>query len=215
MSKGGVNIDPIKRFHEIASPDSIDSMCNIYEVYRAMLYMLGEKISDATIKGFSEAAAHTSSSDRYNYRKSIERQQIWRREFEKVKKIQAKYENDVKLANKIKEKEAREARLAELEEEKLSSVCTFLRPIGWPILSERSGDEVNDDGSNNEMEVLASGLPRLNLVMQVDIMGNFQFEREQSFQSSIGDLPARATFELTNMLYKTTTLAGANENLPR
>ena len=48
--QGAVNIDPIKRFHEIASPDSIDAMCNIYEVYRAMLQMLGEGVTDVFVQ---------------------------------------------------------------------------------------------------------------------------------------------------------------------
>lgn len=37
-----VDVDPFKRFHEIASPDSIEAMCNIFEMYRAMVFMLGE-----------------------------------------------------------------------------------------------------------------------------------------------------------------------------
>jgi hypothetical protein len=121
-------------------------------------------------------------------------------------KIRAEHDALVKQASKIKDKTEREEKLAELENEDTSGVCTFQRPVGWPI-----GEDDGDGG----VEIIASGLPRLGLVMQVDIMGNFKYDREQSFQSSFGDLPARATFELTNMLYKTTTLTGANENLPR
>jgi hypothetical protein len=79
-----VNIDPIKRFHEIASPDSIDAMCNIYEVYRAMLYLLGEGVRDVSVKGFEETAKYTSSNDKYSYSASIKRQQEWRLKFAEV-----------------------------------------------------------------------------------------------------------------------------------
>lgn len=47
-------------------------------------------------------------------------------------------------------------------------------------------------------------------------MGSFHYDQEQSFQSSFGELPDRATFELTNMLYKTGALTGVQDDkLPK
>lgn len=40
--QGSVSVDPIKRFHEIASPDSLEAICSIYEIYRAIVAGLGE-----------------------------------------------------------------------------------------------------------------------------------------------------------------------------
>jgi hypothetical protein len=51
------------------------------------------------------------------------------------------------------------------------------------------------------------------MVLQVDIMGKFTFDTSLvAFQTSLGDLPTRATFELTRMLYKATT---GVDNLPK
>jgi hypothetical protein len=38
--EGAVHVDPFDRMLHIAAPDSIDAVCNIYEVFRSMLWQL-------------------------------------------------------------------------------------------------------------------------------------------------------------------------------
>lgn len=120
----------------------------------------------------------------------------------------AQHAEMVKQAERIKDSGERQNKLEELRSMDCPSVCNLEAPVGWPIIDE--------DLSTEGREVVEkSGLPRLGLIMQVDIMGKFKFERAQAFQGAFGDLPARATFELTSMLYKTTTLTSASESLPK
>lgn len=206
MTQGSVNVDPIKRFHEIASPDSVDAVCNIYEIYRAMVHGIGEGARNISVEGFSEGAPFTSSKDEFNYKASIRAQEEWRKQFATEKKRIQEHADEVKKAERIKDSGEREKRIAELQEEDVGDVCLLPSPVGWPVLEE---------GEGGERVVVTSSLPKLGLVMQVDIMGKFKYDREQSFQSSFGDLPARATFELTSMLYKTTTTTSGSRGLPR
>jgi len=39
-----VHVDPFDRMMHIAAPDSIDAICNIYEMFRSMLSLLPEGI---------------------------------------------------------------------------------------------------------------------------------------------------------------------------
>jgi hypothetical protein len=80
---------------------------------------------------------------------------------------------------------------AELQQDLLNgeSMAALPAPIGWPCY---------DDGDD------ANGLPRLTLVMQVDIPHVLAKCMDMTlFVSMIGDLPCRVTAELTEMLYKT------------
>lgn len=82
----------------------------------------------------------------------------WTKAFTEEKRRIMQHAEDVKKAGLIKDPEQREARIAELESEDLGSVCHLHNPIGWPIMEK--GDE-------GESVAVASGLPRLGLLMQV------------------------------------------------
>jgi hypothetical protein len=92
-------------------------------------------------------------------------------------------------------KEKDPERQAELEQDLLNgdSVALLPPPIGWPCYAD---DDDDDDPKN--------GLPRLTLVMQVDMPPILAKCIDMTvFVSMIGDLPCRVTAELTEMLYKT------------
>ena len=36
-----VRVNPLQRYHEIGTPDSIEAACSVFEMYRAMIYSLG------------------------------------------------------------------------------------------------------------------------------------------------------------------------------
>lgn len=116
----------------------------------------------------------------------------------------------MKKAERIKDAAAREERLAVLGEEKCE-YCNLPSPSGWPII-----DNKESAGGGRPANVLGHGLPHFKLLIQVDFIGKFKFDRDASFQSSLGELPARATFELTGMIYKTTSFSSdGRELLPR
>jgi hypothetical protein len=39
--EGAVNVDPMKRITE-DGPDSLDAICNVFEMYRSMKFLLGK-----------------------------------------------------------------------------------------------------------------------------------------------------------------------------
>ena len=70
------------------------------------------------------------------------------------------------------------------------SMAFLPAPVGWPC-----SDDVDDT---------TSGLPKLSVVMQVDLPASLARCTDMTlFVSLIGDLPCRITAELTDMLYKT------------
>lgn len=129
-----VNIDPFKRFHEIASPDSIEAMCNIFEMYRSMVFMLGDGISEPHVHGFSDTIQLTSGVQEYTYRSSMNAQESWRSGLEEEKK---------RISDRLQEsKRAERAAGGEVGMEESNAIpdsefeCLLPSPVGWPIVLE-------------------------------------------------------------------------------
>jgi hypothetical protein len=119
--------------------------------------------------------------------KSMRAQAKWRKDFvdEQVRVRTRALEKAA--ANKEKDPTKR----AEMEEhlEEADPVAYLNAPIGWPC----SDDEEDE----------ADGLPTFKLVMQVDLPPSLaKCNNMTLFVSMLGDLPARVTAELTEMLYK-------------
>jgi hypothetical protein len=130
----------------------------------------------------------------------MEAQQLWRAEFDSQKTAAAEYKRDMQSIGKEKDEMVRNDLLGRTND--YDPVCYLTAPHCWSV-SNTSGDGV----------VGVAMLPSFRMVMQVDIMGKFTFDTTLvTFQTSLGGLPTRATFELTKMLYKTTTGA---DNLPK
>lgn len=148
--KGAVNIDPNKRFVEVASPDTIDAACNVYEAYRAMRAMLGEGSTEVAIGGFDDTSHQTGEGDPFNYRRSICRQQDWRNEFNRMRAEQDAYEANLRAAQRIKDAVEREAEIEALTRGMETKIYELPEPVGWPVLGPER----------------RSGIPMLRLVMQ-------------------------------------------------
>jgi hypothetical protein len=85
----------------------------------------------------------------------------------------------------IEKRNERESEIAEKD-----NVAFLPAPVGWPC-----SDDDEDD---------ASGLPKLSIMMQIDLSPVLANCTDLiQFVSMVGDLPARVTAQLTEMLYKT------------
>ena len=121
------------------------------------------------------------------------RVQEWRVEWIAENKRIEKERENMEKAKKTKDLMERDAAMQDVE---FNPIFELPRGLGWPI------------------DNMSSGLPNgLDLVMQVDVMGRFGFESSLiAFQSKLGQLPARATLELTKQLYRTTVVSGDTGN---
>jgi hypothetical protein len=144
------------------------------------------------VDGFSDTVHRTGPGDGdgrvFGFMRSIEAQAQWRQEFEAEKK--RLHDLEARKGAAAKEKDLDKRRELEEELAETETVAYLPAPIGWPC-----SDDEDDE---------ASGLPSLSIVMQIDLPPSLAKCTDLiQFVSMIGDLPARVTAELTQMLYKT------------
>jgi hypothetical protein len=141
------------------------------------------------VDGFSETVHRTGDGSNFGFMKSIDAQALWREEF--VAEKSRLHELDAKRTAAAKEKDEDKRKQLEEELESVDNVAFLPAPVGWPCYDD------DDDES--------SGLPKLSIMMQIDLPPVLAKCTDLiQFVSMLGDLPARVTAELTEMLYKTT-----------
>lgn len=167
------------------------------------------------VEGFSDTLQYTNS-ERMNWGESIRSQASWVESFAQARKHTQERKDDIMRASKITDLSAREEALSLLEvcppscpplpepprnRPRLTGVGSPLQeqdlgvrvdlepPCGWPVCRE-------DD-------CIVGGIPPMSICMLVDVQGSFGGETSlSSFRTSFGDLPPRATMELTQLMYK-------------
>jgi hypothetical protein len=161
-------------------------------------------VSDASeiiIDGFTETAELTTNEFENNYLKMMQSQSMWRTEFEEKKKEIAANKRDLLALSKEKDEGIRDDLQKRIDD--FDPCCPMTPPRCWNI----GRPEAEGEAAANPR------LPAFNMIMQVDIMGTFTFDVSLvAFQHSLGDLPVKAVFELTRMLYKSTTGMSSNTN---
>lgn len=173
--------------------------------------------------GFSKTVRYTRDDpldeERSNSQiRSIRRQEEWGETLTTERTRVRGMEEKVAALNKCKDQDEREAMLDSIDTDKRMQLP---EAIGWPIISEEDEEEEDDADENEDGDfekVIGSGLPRFPMILQVDMMGgNFKFDTNSlTFGNNLGPLPARATFELTKSLYKTTNSSqSTRDNFPK
>jgi hypothetical protein len=141
---------------------------------------------------------------------------------------------DLEKAQRIKDPAEREAAIAELERA-AECTANLPAPVLYPLMPREDDDEYFDDENDilfDEYEEplllgtvspaaasergrrrrkgggadIRTGIPELPLILLVDIQGKFGKERSiMAFQQTFGNLPARAMYEMTEMMYRAST----------
>lgn len=139
------------------------------------------------IPGFTETVRYTNA-EKMNWEDSVLCYDSWKTEFESALKLIQKREDDLAKANR-KGGEAGEEMEEQLKEQDMGVNIMLPSPCGWPVKMP--------DGE------FVPGIPPFSIALLVHIQGVFGQESSLSdFRSSFGDLPARATMELTKMMYQ-------------
>lgn len=156
------------------------------------------------VSGFSDTFNFTSNLESFSFGSSIQAQCQWEEDFaaeQKNRELRAKLRSDLAKC-KPDEHDLRESIEQQLE---AVGPADFLPvPVGWPLMEEPDQEEPN-----------ASGIPSADLIMQVDFqVASTKDANLMAFKSSFGNLPARATLMLTQLLYHSNNVHRSADGQP-